>query len=106
MIHQIRKMIGLIIWISFGYIEENIFETVFNQGVNFITPKAPGIGLMLNQLNFDHYNNKFGNIHGKITFDKYQEQIDELKIQIAQHIIEQEEKDKIFKNWIESKTTY
>lgn len=106
MIHQIRKMIGLIIWISFEYIDEKIFETIFNQDVEFITPKAPGIGLMLNHLNFENYNKKYGKIHGNILFDKYQQGMDDLKLKIANHLVEQEEKDKIFKNWIESKKTY
>ena len=43
MIHQIRKMIGLIIAIVSGYANEDYFKTAFTEPLVDI-PKAPGTG--------------------------------------------------------------
>ena len=43
MIHQIRKMVGLLIVLVSGYAKEDYFQQAFNEPLVDI-PKAPGTG--------------------------------------------------------------
>ncbi|CAH8542301.1 unnamed protein product [Heterobilharzia americana] len=96
MLHQIRKMIGLVLAVLRGYAQEDVFDIAFqNERVDI--PKAPGLGLMLNHVDFTTYNQKYQNdgIHEPIDWSKYDEQRDEFKLQhIYKHIdqVEVEEK--------------
>lgn len=49
MIHQIRKMIGMIIAIVRGHVQEDIMKTVFNKPKVDI-PRAPSLGLLLDNV--------------------------------------------------------
>ena len=58
-LHQIRKMIGLLIAVVRGHVSEEIFERCFlKEKVNI--PRAPGLYLILENVHFDRYNRKFG----------------------------------------------
>ena len=45
MIHQIRKMIGLLIVLVNGFAKEDYFDLAFNEPLVDI-PKAPGTGIV------------------------------------------------------------
>ncbi|KAA3670996.1 tRNA pseudouridine38-40 synthase, partial [Paragonimus westermani] len=73
MLHQIRKMIGLMFAVVRGNTTDDVFDHVF--GTERIdVPKAPGLGLMLNQVVYSRYNEKFGHdgIHRPIDWTKYE----------------------------------
>ncbi|KAF5400500.1 tRNA pseudouridine synthase [Paragonimus heterotremus] len=73
MLHQIRKMIGLMFAVVRGNTTDDVFDHVF--GTERIdVPKAPGLGLMLNQVVYTRYNEKFGHdgIHLPIDWTKYE----------------------------------
>lgn len=55
MLHQIRKMIGLAIAIMRGYATIETLKRCFHPGRVDI-PKAPGLGLMLEEVHYDRYN--------------------------------------------------
>ncbi|RTG90918.1 tRNA pseudouridine38-40 synthase [Schistosoma bovis] len=73
MLHQIRKMIGLALAVLRGYATEAVFDIVFSKERVDI-PKAPGLGLMLNRVDFSQYNTKYQNdgIHQPIDWSKYE----------------------------------
>lgn len=60
MMHQIRKMVGLVVAIVKGYAPESVLERSW--GTEKVdVPKAPGLGLVLERVHFEKYNQRFGN---------------------------------------------
>ncbi|KAM9820660.1 pseudouridylate synthase 1 homolog [Neosynchiropus ocellatus] len=59
MMHQIRKMIGLVIAVVKGYAPEDVMERSWGHEKVDI-PKAPGLGLVLERVHFERYNKRFG----------------------------------------------
>lgn len=70
MLHQIRKMIGLVIAVIKGYAKEEVIERSWGQEKVDI-PKAPGLGLVLERVHFDRYNKRFGGdgLHERLEWD-------------------------------------
>jgi len=104
MIHQIRKMIGLCIAISRGYCPIETLDKAFKEDKLDI-PKAPGLGLLLNNVFFKQYNKKFGQdgMHKPLTFDKEQESVVKFKKEIIwKNIVEQEVKTSSMASWLKT----
>ncbi|CAF4576563.1 unnamed protein product, partial [Rotaria sp. Silwood1] len=59
MLHQIRKMISLIIAIVRGIASRDTIQQAYNADKIDI-PKAPPLGLVLEKLHYDRYDKKFG----------------------------------------------
>ncbi|KAF2364972.1 Pseudouridine synthase I TruA [Trinorchestia longiramus] len=59
MMHQIRKMIGLVMSICRGLTPVSVLDESFTHA-KIETPKAPGLGLVLEQPHYDIYNKRFG----------------------------------------------
>lgn len=79
MMHQIRKMVGLVsLMVRCGTPLDRIEESYQNQ--KMAIPKAPGLGLLLERPVFDNYNRKASDL-GKetIDFSKYEEKIQAFK---------------------------
>lgn len=55
MMHQIRKMIGLLLAVVREATDVSVFERALSAQTVDI-PTAPGLGLVLEQVHFDHYN--------------------------------------------------
>lgn len=74
MLHQIRKMIGLVIAVVKGYAKEEVMERSWGQE-KVDVPKAPGLGLILERVHFDRYNKRFGGdgLHEKLEWDREEE---------------------------------
>lgn len=71
MLHQIRKMIGLVIAVIRGYAGEEVMERSWGlQKVD--VPKAPGLGLVLEKVHFDRYNKRFGGdgLHERLEWEE------------------------------------
>ncbi|XP_032126764.1 tRNA pseudouridine synthase A isoform X4 [Cebus imitator] len=60
MMHQIRKMVGLVVAIVKGYAPESVLERSWG-AEKVDVPKAPGLGLVLERVHFEKYNQRFGN---------------------------------------------
>ncbi|XP_055093067.1 pseudouridylate synthase 1 homolog isoform X4 [Symphalangus syndactylus] len=60
MMHQIRKMVGLVVAIVKGYAPESVLERSWGSE-KVDVPKAPGLGLVLERVHFEKYNQRFGN---------------------------------------------
>ncbi|GAU91785.1 hypothetical protein RvY_03977 [Ramazzottius varieornatus] len=80
MMHQIRKMVGLVIAVMRGHLAPDIFDTIFGPAKADV-PRAPGLGLLLQAVHFDVYNQKFGSdgIHDKLTWPECQDMIEQFK---------------------------
>ena len=102
MIHQIRKMIGLVIAIVCGQADLEHFDRCFTQPKCDV-PKAPGLGLVLEQIHYDGYNQKHGHLHGGIDFSEHQAEMTEFHhSRILPYIYQQELKEHSMLSWIES----
>lgn len=102
MMHQIRKMIGLVIAIVKGYAGESIMERSWGEE-KVDVPKAPGLGLVLERVHFEKYNRRFGNdgLHEPLEWTEEEEKIAVFKEQyIYPTIINTEREEKSMVNWL------
>lgn len=92
MMHQIRKMVGMVALTVRCGTHPNIFKLSFENNIVRI-PKAPGLGLLLERPVFESYNDKSAKQAGreKIDFSKYDKEIEEFKErEIYQRIFREE----------------
>ena len=80
MLHQIRKMIGLCMAICRGFCDEKVIEISWGKEKMDI-PKAPGLGLILDAVHFDRYNERYGSdgIHEQISWQKVESEVENFK---------------------------
>lgn len=102
MLHQIRKMIGLVIAVIKGYAKEDIVERSWGQE-KVDVPKAPGLGLVLEKVHFDRYSKRFGGdgLHERLEWDREDEAIKAFKeAHIYPSIIETERQEGSMVSWM------
>ncbi|XP_027699865.1 tRNA pseudouridine synthase A isoform X2 [Vombatus ursinus] len=102
MMHQIRKMIGLVIAIMKGYVPESVMERSWGEEKVDI-PKAPGLGLVLERVHFEQYNRRFGNdgLHEPLDWVEEEEKMTVFKEQyIYPTIIKTEMEEHSMTNWL------
>lgn len=104
MLHQIRKMVGLTISIMRGECEQNTVDRCL--GLNSIDiPMAPGLGLVLDRIHYEKYDNRYGSdgVHESLDFAQEQEEIEKFfQKYILSAIIETEIKEKSMLDWIQT----
>ena len=104
MMHQIRKMVGLVIAVMRGYKDPEIINHAFKLERVFI-PQAPGLGLVLDSVHYPRYNERYayeGGIHEALLFEEEDEAVEEFfRKHIMSTIIETELRDKPMRDWIE-----
>ncbi|KAG0261424.1 tRNA pseudouridine synthase 1 [Actinomortierella ambigua] len=84
MLHQIRKMVGLIVMMVRTDTPLKLIPETFKENrINI--PKAPSLGLLLERPHFGTYNRKIEQSHEKVEFDKYETEMQEFK---EKHIYE------------------
>jgi len=102
MLHQIRKMIGLGVAIIRGHTGLKTLEGAW--GMERIDiPRAPGLGLMLDQIHYDRYNKRFAGdgIHEGLDWEGQLEAVEKFKEDfIFSDIIETEKRDKSMLSWM------
>ncbi|KAJ1772326.1 tRNA pseudouridine synthase 1 [Coemansia sp. RSA 1813] len=106
MLHQIRKMVGLVILMTRSNAPLKLIDELFS-GPRVNVPKAPGLGLLLEQPVFDGYNQRAANIKqgssSPVHFDDYKEEIEQFKQKfIYDAIRETETADTVFNEWVKS----
>lgn len=102
MMHQIRKMIGLAIAVVKGFATEEHIKKSMEEG-HMDIPKAPGLGLMLEEAHFDRYNRKYGGdgYHEPIEWEAQNDAIDKFKEEyIYPVVVETELKERSMLNWL------
>ena len=80
MLHQIRKMIGLVIAIMRGYAADEVIErSLQKEKVNI--PRAPGLYLILDNVHFERYNRRFGEdgVHQPLEWSAVEDRIQEFR---------------------------
>lgn len=81
MLHQIRKMIGLVILAIRLDCDLSLFDRCFESAkVNI--PKAPSLGLLLDKGMFGGYNKKFAGARDGVNFDDFEEERAKLKAEL------------------------
>ncbi|XP_050548971.1 pseudouridylate synthase 1 homolog [Daktulosphaira vitifoliae] len=103
MLHQIRKMVGVIIAVCRGIAKPDVIERSW-QHDRLDLPIAPGLGLVLEEVHYDKYNEKFGSdgLHDRLDFIELIDEVQEFR---TKHIlptivkIEKEESSMIL--WLE-----
>lgn len=104
MLHQIRKMIGLVIAVIRGYAKEEVMERSWGQE-KVDVPKAPGLGLVLDKVHFDRYNKRFGGdgLHERLEWDSEGEAVKAFKeAHIYPTIVETECQERSMLSWMAS----
>jgi tRNA pseudouridine38-40 synthase len=102
MMHQIRKMVGLVIAVVKGYKNPDIIEQAVRKE-KMLIPQAPGLGLVLDNVHYERYNERYGSDghHEILTFEKENEAVEEFfKNKIMSTIIETELKEESMKRWL------
>lgn len=102
MMHQIRKMVGLVIAIMRGYAEPEIISRAIEKE-RMIVPQAPGLGLVLDNVHYTRYNERYGSdgVHENLEFKEDDEAVEEFfKANIMSTIIETELRDMPMRDWI------
>lgn len=104
MMHQIRKMVGLVIAIMRGYkAPETISLALKQERVNI--PQAPGLGLVLDRIHYTRYNERYGEdgVHEKLLFEAEDDKVEEFfKKNIVTNILETELKSKNMHEWVKT----
>lgn len=108
MMHQIRKMIGLAIAVVKGFATEDHIKRSMEAPFMDI-PRAPGLGLMLEEVHFDRYNRKYGGDgqHEPIEWEAQSAAIEKFKNDyIYPVVVETELKEKSMFNWLHNLTLH
>lgn len=104
MLHQIRKMVSLIIGICRNIVTSDIVKDVFSLEKVDI-PVAPGLGLSLHFVHYEYYNERYGKdgFHKTLEWQECKEDVDKFyKECILQDIINEEISEKVMMNWLAS----
>lgn len=102
MLHQIRKMIGLMIAIVRGEAGMEILDQAWgNHRVDI--PLAPGLGLLLDKIHYNRYNQRYSleGQHDDLEWDREDDAVEEFKENfILSNIIKTEVEEEVMLKWI------
>ncbi|XP_045110497.1 tRNA pseudouridine synthase A-like isoform X2 [Portunus trituberculatus] len=102
LLHQIRKMVAVVIAIRRGMACENFIPQALSRDYTFL-PIAPGLGLVLENQHFDNYNKKYGSkgTHEMLTWDSEAKEIEEFRHKnIITPIMNAEMKERSMLEWL------
>ncbi|KAK9465069.1 pseudouridine synthase [Lipomyces arxii] len=97
MLHQIRKMIGMVAQVvRCGAPIERIKEAFYREKINI--PKAPALGLLLERPVYDKFNERLQSFgRENVSFDKFNDQMEDFKMKyIYDKIYAEEAKENTF----------
>ncbi|KAL1460660.1 hypothetical protein WDU94_012621 [Cyamophila willieti] len=103
MLHQIRKMVGVAMGIARGYVKEDIIGNTFTME-QYDLPIAPGLGLLLEQVHYDLYNDRYGKdgMHETLHFHEIDDQVNAFREEfILPYIVKTEATEKPMLDWLE-----
>ncbi|KAI8869336.1 pseudouridine synthase [Ramicandelaber brevisporus] len=110
MMHQIRKMIGLVILLVRSGTPITVMRELLSKSKANI-PKAPGLGLLLDRPVFEYYNKKYGpgGLHSQqnpshvdtpaISFEPYEDAIMKFK---QEHIYDEIVREEVENDWFDA----
>lgn len=106
MMHQIRKMMGLLLAVVRGVTDRSIYDMVFtDRPIN--CPTAPGLGLVLNRLHFDAHDRTVGEGYGKLMWEEWEDSVQEFFEQkVKSNIVRTEVCEEQMYEWVEFLLNY
>lgn len=102
MLHQIRKMVSLVIGICRNIVSSDFVKDVFSLE-KYDIPIAPGLGLSLHFVHYSYYNKRYGKdgIHKTLEWQDCNEEVEKFyKEYILQDIIDTETLNNVMLNWL------
>ncbi|KAM6155797.1 pseudouridylate synthase 1 homolog [Rhynchocyon petersi] len=102
MMHQIRKMVGLVLAIVRGHAPESLLARSWGPA-KVDVPKAPGLGLVLERVHFDKYNQRFGSdgLHEPLDWAAEEGAITAFKeCHIFPSIVDTERRERSMAQWL------
>ncbi|XP_011633417.1 LOW QUALITY PROTEIN: tRNA pseudouridine synthase A [Pogonomyrmex barbatus] len=103
MLHQIRKMIAMVIAIVRNMISEETIEEAFKTMDKMDIPLAPSLGLCLCHVHYDHYSKRYGTdgLHETLDWKECEEEIEKFqKTYILRHIVDTEISEQTTLKWL------
>ncbi|CAI5490272.1 unnamed protein product [Closterium sp. Naga37s-1] len=101
MLHQIRKMVGMVLAVMRGHAPEQMLTDAFRRDKRYNVPLAPELGLFLVECMFPAYNNKWAASHPAVTLEPFKEQAERFKEEVVYpHIVSTERKSHVFAAWL------
>ncbi len=106
MLHQIRKMVGMTICVTRGHASAATMDKAWQEERVHI-PRAPGLGLMLDEVHYESYNRRFGKdgIHQTLdwTEGEVAESVDKFKKEVLfEDIVKTELEEKSMMSWLDT----
>ncbi|OAD53987.1 tRNA pseudouridine synthase A, mitochondrial, partial [Eufriesea mexicana] len=104
MLHQIRKMVSLVIGICRNIVTSDIIKDAFSLEKIDI-PLSPGLGLSLHFVHYEYYNKRFGEdgFHKTLDWKECNDEVEKFyKDHILQEIIDTEISNKVMLHWLAS----
>lgn len=104
LLHQIRKMVGLALFVYLGHAPEEVIPVALCPHVKLPTPMAPALGLLLDSLIFEHYNSRHGHVlELPISADAFAQSKEDFKLnRIYNKIAERERNERILETWVKT----
>lgn len=102
MLHQIRKMVALVIGISRNILTSDFLKEAFSIE-KYHLPVAPGLGLSLHFVHYEYYNERYGKdgIHETLDWNECNEDIEKFyKEHIVRSIVDTEITENVMFNWL------
>ena len=102
MLSDLRKMVGLVVAIVKGYAPESVLERCWGEA-KVDVPKAPGLGLVLERVHFEKYNQRFGHdgLHEPLDWAREEAEVAAFKEQhIYPTIISTERHERSMAQWL------
>lgn len=104
MLHQIRKMVGLTLAVLRGHTEAETITRAFGEK-RIDVPMAPGLGLVLDQVHYDRYNERYATdgIHEALSWEREESEIQGFfDTFIRPTIVQTEVRDASMVNWMQT----
>lgn len=104
MLHQIRKMVGLVIAIVRGLTSSDVVKKAYELQKLDI-PVAPGLGLLLEEVHYDRYNLRYGRdgIHQPLEWSDCEDKIEAFRQKfIIPVVLNVEKTEKSMISWLET----
>lgn len=104
MMHQIRKMVGLVVAIVRGLASADVVTKAY-ESQKLDIPIAPGLGLLLEEVHYDRYNARYGKdgIHKPLEWSAYEDKIEAFRQKfIIPMVVKTEKTEKSMITWLET----
>lgn len=103
MLHQIRKMVGMALAEYKGLAPHGCLQYALKAPYRVVVPMAPDLGLFLDECYYEAYSRQWGGLHGELSAEPYQEQIDEFKAtQLYPKIAQRDDEEDVNRSWLKT----